>query len=272
MTTPTPLTNDERTKRVRQLTQQAIQLALQSHWEEAIAANLELLKLIHRNAETLNRLGKAYFELGRYAESKKAYDESFAIDPGNQIAKKNLARLALLGDVAGSGDHQGERIDPRLFIEEIGKTGVTNLVNLAPRETLAKLTAGDQVYLLREGNTLFIRNARGETIGQVEPVLANRLIRFIEGGNQYAAGITEISDGLVRIIIRETFQHPTQLGKVSFLAIGPGALPRAESAESGRDDDDLDDDDDDESDGDGEEEFEEGTDQTDDGEIGGDGE
>lgn len=272
MSSPTSFNTEERARKVRQLTQQAIQHALQSRWDEAVATNQELLRVVQRNTEVLNRLGKALFELGRYAEAKKSYSESLQIDPNNNIARKNLDRLALLGDQAAPDDHAAERIDPRLFIEEIGKTGVTNLVNLARREALAKLTAGDQVYLHVEGNALFVRNARGENLGQVEPILANRLIRFINGGNRYAAAITDATDGLVRIIIRETFQDPRQIGKVSFLSHGPGALPSSTGRDqSAREDEDTDDDDEEEGD-EQEEEFDEAGDSAEESERGGDSE
>jgi hypothetical protein len=252
------MNNDERTRVVRQLTQQAIQYALSSQWEDAANANRELIKLVQPNSETLNRLGKALSELGRYGEAKKAYSESLHLNPDNNIARKNLDRLAQLGEEDGDETHSAERIDPRLFIEEIGKTGVTMLVNVAPRTVLARLTAGDQVYPHADGHTLFIQNARGETIGQVEAKLGNRLIKFIEGGNQYAAAITELSEGQLRVIIRETFQHPSQLGKVSFPALGSGSLPRADIRDTlVRDHDDevdYDDDGDDDAD-DADEEF-----------------
>ncbi len=274
MSAPIMPTSEERAKRVRQLTHQAIQCALQSRWNDAITTNLELLKLVQRNAETLNRLGKAYFELGRYDQSKRYYGESLEIDPANAIARKNLDRLELMGEQIASEERPAERIDPRLFIEEIGKTGLTNLVNLGSRDLLAKLIPGDQVYLLIDGNTLFVRNGRGETIGQVEPVLATRLIRFMKAGNQYAAAITELNNRLVRIIIRETFQHPTQIGKVSFLPATAGSgHGRSDSFDaSGHDDDDaLDDEDDDDLD-DGDDEADESGDVAEDTEIGGEAE
>jgi len=94
------------------------------------------------------------------------------------------------------------------------------LVDLAKRSVLARLTAGDQVYFEREGALLYVRNGSGERIGRIEPRLANRLIKFMESGNQYAAGITEVRSGEVKLIIRETFQHPSMFGRVSFPAHG----------------------------------------------------
>lgn len=209
---------EEKARLRRELTERAIQLALESKWEEAVDANQRLLSAVPRDLSALNRLGKALSEIGRYAEAKEAYKEALEIDPTNNIARKNLERLAQLGEEATAAQPSSERIDPRLFIEETGKTGFTDLVDVASRDILARLTAGDQVYLNREDSLLYVRNGAGVRIGRIEPRLANRLIKFMEAGNQYAAGITELNDHLVRLIIRETFQHPSMFGKVSFSA------------------------------------------------------
>ncbi len=212
---------------------------------------------------TLNRLGKALSELGQYADAKAAYSEALTVDPTNSIARKNLDRLAQLGDSAPQDASRAshERIDPRLFIEETGKTGFTNLVDLAPPSVLARLAAGEQVYLQREGNLLYVVNGAGERIGRIEPRLASRLIKFMDGGNQYAAGITELHEQAVRLIVRETFQHPSQFGRVSFPTQGGGETVRpyikdsllrhgAEEDEYGEDGEYLDNEDEDEEDSD----------------------
>ncbi len=223
---------DERARLQRQLTDQAINLALESKWEEAVAVNHQLQGLFPRDLSTLNRLGKALSELGQYAEARQAYSEALEIDPTNGIARKNLDRLASLGDGATARRPTHERMDPRLFIEETGKTGFTELLDLAPRQTLVRLTAGDQVYLSRDGNVLWVLNAEQERIGRIEARLASRLIKFMEGGNQYAAGIMELRSHDVRLIIRETFLHPSQFGKVSFPAQGGGETVRPYTKES----------------------------------------
>lgn len=223
---------EERARQQRQLTEQAITLALESKWEEAVAVNRQLQGLFPRDLSTLNRLGKALSELGQYADARQSYGEALEIDPTNNIARKNLDRLASLGDGVAAPRTTHERMDPRLFIEETGKTGFTELLDVAPRQTLVRLTAGDQVYLSRDGNVLWVLNAAQERIGRIEPRLASRLITFMEGGNQYAAGITELRAHDVRLIIRETFQHPSQFGKVSFPAQGGGETIRAYTKES----------------------------------------
>ena len=230
--TQAPYQPEERARMQRQLTDQAINLALQSKWEEAVEVNRQLQSLFPRDLSTLNRLGKALSELGQYPEARQAYSDALEIDPANNIARKNLERLNSMGDGAAVRRTSHERIDPRLFIEETGKTGFTALVDLAPKSLLVRLTAGDQVYFERDGNVLWVLNAEQERIGRVEPRLATRLITFMEGGNQYAAGITELRAHEVRIIIRETFQHPSQFGKVSFPAQGGGETIRAYTKES----------------------------------------
>jgi tetratricopeptide (TPR) repeat protein len=216
---------EERARLRKQWVEQAIAQALASQWEEAIATNKQILNLFSNDVEAYNRLGKAYSEVGQYAEAKSAYSQTLKLDPNNSIAQRNLERLSRLSDEqAGSGPGL-ERIDPRLFIEETGKTAATSLLNLAPADEVAKLTAGDQVRLAPEGRRLLVQTARGTYIGQVEPRLGNRVINLMETGNQYAAAITAIESGQVKIIIRETYQHPSQLGKVSFPAQGGSGEP-----------------------------------------------
>jgi len=101
------------------------------------------------------------------------------------------------------------------------------LINIAPASVLAKVGVGDKVQLYVSGHTIFARIATGEDIGQIEPRLSNRLINFMEGGNRYAAAILAMEPGLVRLIIREEYQHPSMFGKVSFPSQGGGDMIRA---------------------------------------------
>jgi len=211
---------EERARLRKQWVEQAIAQALASQWEEAVATNKQILSIFTQDIEAYNRLGKAYSELGQYAEAKWAYSQTLKLDPDNAIAQRNLERLSRLSDEQAVSAAGIERIDPRLFIEETGKTAATSLLSLAPAEEIAKLTPGDQVRLVPEGRRLLVQTARGTYIGQVEPRLGNRVVNLMESGNQYAAAITAIENGQVKIIIRETYQHPSQLGKVSFPAQG----------------------------------------------------
>lgn len=83
-------------------------------------------------------------------------------------------------------------------------------------EVAARMTAGDQVDLARDDGTLVVKSIQGEFIGEIEPRLAQRLGKLMEGGNQYVAAISGLSDTDVRVFIRETFQHASHAGKLSF--------------------------------------------------------
>ena len=206
---------DDRTRLRRQRAEQAIQLAMQGHWEEAAAVNRALIAVFPNDVDTYNRLGKALTELGRYTDARDAYGKALELDTHNSIAQKNLTRLASLGEGAAPRPEAGTKLSPQLFISETGKTGVTTLMRPAA-EIAARLTAGDEVFLRRQNSTLVVENAQGEYLGEVEPKLGIRLISFIEKGNRYAAAIATLAREDVRIIIKETYQDPSQVGKLSF--------------------------------------------------------
>jgi hypothetical protein len=214
---------DDRTRLRRQRAEQAIQLAMQGQWEEAAKVNRIIIDVFPNDVDAFNRLGKACTELGRYAEAREAYGKTLGLDPHNSIAQKNLARLASLGEAAAPRAEAGTKLSPQLFISETGKTGVTGLVRPAA-EVAARLTAGDEVFLRRQNGTLVVENAQGEYLGEVEPKLSMRLIKLIEAGNRYAAAIATLARDDVRVIIKETFQHPSQAGKLSFPATTGGTF------------------------------------------------
>src|SRR6266852_2248448 len=135
---------DEKIRLKKQWTDQAIQQALASQWEEAVITNKNILSIYPTEAEAYNRLGKAYSELGQYAEARQAYSQTLKYSPNNTIAKKNLGRLSLLQEEPAQTHSGTERIDPRLFIEETGKTGMTELINLAPSSVLGKVSFPSQ--------------------------------------------------------------------------------------------------------------------------------
>jgi hypothetical protein len=190
---------------------------MQSRWEEAAAVNKSIIEMFPDDADAYNRLGKALTQMGKYAEAKEAYKRALEIEPTNVIAKKNLARLSHLSETRPS-QKGGKQVSAHLFIEETGKTEVTNLHQIAPREVLVKLAAGDPVYLKAKGQRLIVESIDGEYIGEIEPKLGLRLIKLMEGGNRYTAAIARISEDKVKVMIKEVYQHPSQAGRPSFPA------------------------------------------------------
>ena len=215
---------EEQVRLRRQRSKHAIALAMQGRWREAVAANQEIIASFPNDVDAYNRLGRAYIELGEYSSAKEAYSRAIELDPYNVIAQKNLRRLSYLGEAVVGSEAESDRAEPQQFIEETGKAGVVNLYHLAPREILAKMVAGDRVYLKVDGSGLTVENARGEYLGQVEPKHGQRLIRLMEGGNRYTAAIVSSAEDRVLVIIREVYQDPSQAGLLSFPPRGGESL------------------------------------------------
>jgi len=207
---------EEQVRLRRQGSKQAIALAMQGRWREAIAVNKSLIENFPSDVDAYNRLGRAYMELGEYSQAREAYQRALEIAPYNTIAKKNLHRLAHLVETPVSAEADSGRVEPQQFIEETGKAGVVDLCHLAPPEILARMVAGDKAYLKIDGSSLIVENGRGEYLGQVVPKHGQRLIRLMEGGNKYSAAILSSAEDKVSVIIREVYQHPSQVGRPSF--------------------------------------------------------
>ena len=232
---------EEAARLKRQSAEQAIQLALEGKWEEAVTLNRSILAAHPTDVDAWNRQGKALNELGRYREAYESYGKSIGFDPINTIAKRNIERLSALQEVEQAKGVDGtSKAAQDLFIEEVGKSGVTT-IEATSREMLAALTAGDEVYLEPAESIINVNNAQGETIGTIEPKLGLRLLRLIDGGNRYAAAVKSVAEIDAELIIKEIYKDPSQT-RMSFPAGGREGV-RAYTKESllrlnGDDDDD----------------------------------
>lgn len=226
---PEELPEETRRARARHLSQQAIQLAMQGRWQDAIEMNTQIVELMPSDAESYNRLGKAYSETGQISEAREAYESALRADAANLIAQRNLERLSRITDaeVAELTRKRTSTLDPRFFMEETGKTAVITLQHPAAPTTLAALSAGDQVKLDRQDSQVVATGMDGTYIGRVDDQLSARLIRLMNGGNEYQAGVVGVDGNTVRIIVRETHQSPQNAGRISFPPrTAPETLPR----------------------------------------------
>ncbi len=208
--------DEERLIRYRQQrSKEAIDLAMQGNWREAVGVNKEIIDNFPGDVDAYNRLGRAYMELGQYSRAREAYSKTVEMDPYNAIANRNLRRINDIKET-DSAEVETDKVEPQHFIEEIGKAGTNTLYELAPKEIRARMVAGDKVTLKVDGSSLTVENRRGEYLGRVEPRHAQRLARLILGGNQYTAAVVRSTVEMMTIIIRETYQHPSQAGRLSF--------------------------------------------------------
>ncbi len=215
------LQSEEKGRQRRKLAEHAINLAMSGSWEEAVEVNRRLVEEFDPDVEAWNRLGKAYAQLGRIAEARGSYDAALALDPSNAIAQRNRQRLATLREEAQvTGSEDGRQADPAFFIEETGKTAATALFSDAPKETLARVAAGDLLSMRREGDVMAITTRSGDRLGVLEGKLSARLVELQGGGNEYAVATISVNSSKreLRVLIREMRQSPQLAGRVSFPA------------------------------------------------------
>src|SRR5579859_7061409 len=140
----------DETQLLLSLDRASINAALSAQWEETIELNKQILKINPEHIDSLNRLARAYFEIGKYSLAKKTYQSALKVDPYNPIAQKNIKKLAAFKDGDGT-NHKASSdniiISPSLFLEEPGITKVISLVKLAEPHKLSRLSPGKLVKL-----------------------------------------------------------------------------------------------------------------------------
>jgi tetratricopeptide (TPR) repeat protein len=234
----------------RRLQERAVELAAMNKWEEAVEANRQILAL-GEDPDTYNRIGKAFMELGQYAEAHDAYQNTLKLTPTNSIARKNIARLDALiarGYESGQASRRArQQVDLRMFITETGRTAITTLIDVPKGPAVDALITGEKMEFRVEGKTVYVIDSDGTVIGRLEPKLGQRLAELIGGGNRYLAAIAQSDPRIVRLLIRETYQDPSQRNRISFPGkLGEGATYvsslRYEEYEDVMEDSDSDDD------------------------------
>lgn len=237
---------DEKLRLRRRLQSQAVDFAARNRWQEAVDVNRQMVEL-GEDTDTFNRLGKAYFELGQLAEARDSYQRALKITPNNPIARKNVDRIEELiarSAVAAAPSKNGRQlVDLRLFITETGKTALTSLIDVPRTPALSQVVTGEKVELRLDGRNVLVYDVDGNLIGRIEPKLAQRLSELMAGGNRYIAAVAQMHGHQVRILIRETYQDPSQRNRISFPGkLGEGAAYvsslRYEEYEDMADDDD----------------------------------
>ena len=195
--------------------EEAIQAALESRWQDALAINRALVERHGTDDETCNRLGKALTEAGEPDQALESYSQSLQLNPMNVIAQKNVRKLQLLMDSRERLAGQKGAIDMDLFAEEPGKSVLTVLT--PPRAGLTVTVApGEVVELHIHEGGLQAQTPRGLVLGDVDSKIARRLIPLIVTGNRYTSAVARIAESQIEIIVREAFQASENLRKSSF--------------------------------------------------------
>ncbi|GAC1489782.1 MAG: hypothetical protein NVS1B1_06940 [Candidatus Limnocylindrales bacterium] len=213
--------------RTRAYAELAVQAALESDWARAIELNAKTVEAAPDDIEARNRLGRAYLELGKLDLAKAAYTEVLKTEPNNPIALRNVARIATLAEHKSKVSVTKSKTQPRLFIEDMGKTGILRLINPAPPHIVAKYSPGAEAELREQEGLVAVHARDGELLGFLEPKVGRRLLDLIKTGNEYVVAVVSNDQQNPRIAIRETFQSQENAQRISF----PGHHRPAETKE-----------------------------------------
>lgn len=182
------------------LAQEAIKQALEGNWEIAIKLNKQILSEDEDNIDALNRLARAYSEVGRLDLAKATAKKVLALDPFNTIAAKSLEKWKS----AKSGEvYKSDPIKPQLFLEEPGKTKVISLIHLGDNSVIAKLDAGDEVKLNAHGHKISVCTKESRYIGRLPDDISARIKTLLKKGYEYAIWIKSAGKKEVKVFIRE---------------------------------------------------------------------
>lgn len=209
---------DPTTSDTSNLYQQAIDAALDSKWEEALAINKQIIKLDPQNIDALNRQAKAYIELGKPNLARKYYSEVLKIDPYNPIAQKNLKIIKSFKTNGQAAVSCGQnRLSPSLFLQEPGKTKIVNLLKVAEPQKLSHTFCGMKVGMTVKNRKITIVDANENYLGVLPDDVSHHLIRLFKGGNKYELFIKSVRVNSMAIIIKEVFRSKKFKNQPSFL-------------------------------------------------------
>ena len=95
-----------------------------------------------------------------------------------------------------------------MFITEIGKTAVTQLIDV-PRGPTPVVT-GERVEVRLDGTRVHAVDSEGHVIGRIEPKLAQRLAELMRGGNRYVAAVAYVQGQRIRVLIRDDYREEVE--------------------------------------------------------------
>ncbi len=210
---------DDSVRLVKERTRQAIGLAMDGRWKEAAAVNRELTEAAPTDVDAWNRLGKALLELGDGKGATAAFLRAIELDPANAIARKNVELLAALPAKRRAAKRAAPSVAAhRFFINDGPKTAHVALTGCAHVKDRAFVSPGAPVRLERRGGSLDVHTEDGQRLGMVPPKLGRRLSQLIDGGNEYQGAVASATVDTIRVVLHETYQHPSLRSTVSFPA------------------------------------------------------
>lgn len=216
-------------KKYASLVQDAIAAAKNQNWEAAVAINSEILERSPHDLGALNRLGLAYIQLSRPIKARQAFKAVLERDKSNLIAKKHLENLKNKNGAPAP-------LSNTYFIEEPGKTKITELHRLARKDLLTSLRIGQVCRLVTKKNKyISIETEDGKYIGSLPDDLSYRLHKLMKRGNEYTCLVHSFFENSCSVHLQESKTSPKNKHLQSF----PVGRSTASSAAVGSDEEFL---------------------------------
>lgn len=214
------------------LSQLAIDAALDSRWDEALKLNRRIIKVDPQNVDALARLARVYMEMGRCNLAKKYYSEVVKIDPYNPIALKNLKIIKSFkfnGNSNGYIHTNGSaKLSASLFLQEPGKTKIVNLLKVAEPQKLSQAYCGMLVEMMIKNRKITIVDTNKNYLGVLPDDISHHLLRLLKGGNKYDLFIKSIKVNGLAVLIKEAFRSKRFKNQPSFLENSDATLATTE--------------------------------------------
>lgn len=192
-------------------TYQAVQASLSGNWEEAIEYNTVILIEDPDNIQALNRLARAYTELGQKDSAKEVYQKVLKIDKYNPIALRSLKQLP---DKQVNGELIASDED---FIEEPGLTKSVNLIKTAGKDTLLSLHCKQELELSPRSRLISVKAKKGEVhVGCLPDDLSIRIGKLLKKGYGYNVCVKSVTDSTIVVFLREVKRPNSKTAAPSF--------------------------------------------------------
>lgn len=177
----------------------AIKAALHGDWEKAVELNLEILSTSPDHLGTLNRLGRAYTELGQKDAARSTYQQVLSLDKYNVVATRNLKLLP----------HQNSttphcQLADEDFIEHPGLTKTVVLIKVASREILLSLSCKQPLLLSPKTRLIAVTTLDKTYVGCLPDDLSLLLKKLLASHYNYAICLKSVSDNSASVFLRET--------------------------------------------------------------------